>query len=104
MTPVVNIILESTNESVVFNQLNLNEHLNNLLMEVKDENKNEYCSKCNCERKKYIMKKICYAFDLIVFYINREKDPDYLLSFNYPEKFKGRDLINKEWDLHDYQL
>ena len=88
MTPVVNIILESTNESVVFNQLNLNEHLNNLLSERKDENINEYCSKCNCERKKYIIKKIFYVNDLIVFYINRGKDPEYLLSFNYPEKFK----------------
>ena len=103
-TPVVNIILESTNENAVFNQFNLNEHLNNLLMEVKDENKNEYCIKCNCERKKYIMKEIFYAFGLIVFYINREKDPEYRLSFNYPEKFNGRKLINKEYNLYDYQL
>ena len=104
MTPVVNIILESTNENIVFNQLNLNEHLNNLLMEEKDENKNEYCSKCNCERKKYIMKEIFYAFGLIIFYINREKNPECPLFFNYPEKFSGKKLINKEYDLHDYQL
>jgi len=104
MTPVVNIFLESKKEIFGFNQLNLNDHLNNLLIEEKDENENEYCSKCNNQTKKYIMKEIFYAFGLIVFYINREKDPEGRLSFNYPERFSGKMLINKDFDLHDYQL
>ena len=103
-TPVVNIILESTNENVVFNQLNLNEHLNNLLIETKDENINEYCFNCKNERNKYVKKEIFLTFSLIIFYINREKDPQNRLSFNYPERFDGKKLINKVFDLYNYQL
>ena len=101
---MVNIILESTNENVVFNQLNLNEHLNNLLIETKDENINEYCFNCKNERNKYVKKEIFLTFSLIIFYINREKDPQHLLSFNYPERFDGKKLINKVFDLYNYQL
>ena len=104
MTPVVNIILESNNDNTFFNQLNLNEHLNNLLTKEKNENINEFCSKCNCQRIKYLKEEIFYSFDLIIFNINREKDPGYQLSFNYPEKFNGSKLINKDYNLHDYQL
>ena len=104
MTPVVNIILESNNDNTFFNQLNLNEHLNNLLTKEKNENINEFCSKCKCQRIKYLKDEIFYSFDLIIFNINREKDPGYQLSFNYPEKFNGSKLINKDYNLHDYQL
>ena len=110
MVPVVNIILESTNEDLSYNQsnqinkLNLNEHLNNLLLEKKDENINEYCNNCKNQTSKYIMKEIFLAFNLIIFYINREKDPECRLSFNYPEVFDGKKLINKAFDLYNYQL
>jgi len=104
MTSVVNIFLESKKEIFGFNQLNLNDHLNNLLIEEKDENENEYCSKCNNQTKKYIMREIFYAFGLIVFYINKEKDPEGRLSFDYPERFSGNMLINKDFNMHDYQL
>ena len=103
-TPVVNIILDSTNKNIFFNQFSLNEHLNNLLMEDKDESINEYCNNCKIQTKKYIMKDIYLTFGLIIFYINREKDPNCQLSFNYPEKFNGKKLINKEFGLYDYQL
>ena len=103
-TPVVNIILDSTNKNIVFNQLNLTEHLNNLLMENKDENINEYCNNCKIQTNKNIMKEMYLTFGLIIFYINRKKDPNCQLSFNYPEKFNGKKLINKDFELYDYQL
>ena len=103
-TPVVSIILDSTNENNTFNPLNLNEHLKNLLMENKDENINEYCNKCKIQTKKNIIKEIYLTFSLIIFYINRKKDPNCLLSFNYPEKFNGKKVINKDYGLYDYQL
>ena len=103
-TPVVNIILESTSDNIFFNQLNLSEHLNNLLIEKKDENINEYCINCKNERKKYVNKELFLTFSLIIFYINREKDPESRLAFNYPESFDGKKLINEVFDLYNYQL
>ena len=103
-TPVVNIFLDSTNKNIISNQLNLNEHLRILLMENKDGSINEYCNNCKIQTKKYIMKDIYLTFGLIIFYINREKDPNCQLSFNYPEKFNGKKVINKEFELYDYQL
>ena len=103
-TPVVNIILESTSDNIFFNQLNLSEHLNNLLIEKKDENINEYCINCKNQRKKYVSKELFLTFSLIIFYINREKDPESRLAFNYPESFDGKKLINEVFDLYNYQL
>ena len=101
---MINIILESNDENIFFNQLSLNEHLNNLLIEKKDENINEYCLNCKNERSKYVMKEIVLTFSLIIFYINREKDPQCRLSFNYPKRFDGKKLISKIFDLYNYEL
>ena len=102
--PVVNIILESSSENMFFNQLNLKDHLNNLLIEKKDEDINEYCIYCNNQRHKFVRKEIFLTFNIIIFYINREKDPECRLSFNYPEIFNGKELVNKLFDLYNYQL
>ena len=104
--PVVNIILEANDEytNTLLNQFNLTEHLNNLLITKNDENIYEYCLNCKNQRKKYIMKEIFLTFSVVVFYINREKDPKGRISFNYPEKFDGKKVINKVFDLYNYQL
>ena len=44
------------------------------------------------------------GFGVIIFNINREKDQNYETSFNYPEKFKGKDIFNTSNENNNYEL
>ena len=104
-SPVIDIYLESNkNNNNFLNNINLIEHLKNLLNDKDNSIINENCIICGRPEEKYVIKEIYCATDIIIFYIIRKNDPNYEIFFNYPEQFDGKVVINKEIKLPNYQL
>ena len=101
---VINIYLEDNNDNIFIKKYNLIEDLNKLLIKKENENILENCIICKSQQKKNIKKEIFMGFGVIIFNINREKDQNYETSFNYPEKFKGKDIFNTSNENNNYEL
>ena len=101
---VINIYLEDNNDNIFIKKYNLIEDLNKLLIKKENENILENCIICKSQQKKNIKKEIFMGYGVIIFNINREKDQNYETSFNYPEKFKGKDIFNTSNENNNYEL
>ena len=99
---VINIYLECSNQTnIIFNNnLNLEEHLNNLLIEKEQAMIFENCIYCKSKRNKLVIKNLLSITEVIIFNINRKKDPNYQISFNYPEFFDGKKIIKNELNIN----
>ena len=76
---VINIYLEDNNN--VFNDLNLEEHLNSLLIEKENEYIVEDCIICTSPQKKLMIKRIYSSPEILIFNIDEvEKPSQYRLS------------------------
>ena len=99
---VTNIYLEYYNQPNMIsnNNLNLEEHLKNLLIEKGHETVFENCVNCKSQKNKFVEKELYTVSEVIIFNINRKKDPQYQVSFNYPEFFEGKKIIKNELNLN----
>ena len=84
--PVINVFLKE-NENEDFNKLNLENHLKTVLMAEEEENINENCIICTTEQTKLISKDLYSSSTVLIININRDKDPNNTVSFEYPEEF-----------------
>ena len=81
------------------------EHLKSLLNDKDKGVTNENCIICdNSQQKKYVMNNIYLTSEIVIINIIRKNDPNYTISFNYPEQFDGKIVINEKLDLPNYQL
>ena len=106
-SPVIDIYLESNNnnDNILLNNLNLIEHLKSLLNDKDKGVINEDCIICNNgQQKKFVMNNIYLTSEIVIINIIRKNDPNYTISFNYPEQFDGKVVINQQLDLPNYQL
>ena len=91
-SPVINIYLESNNE-IEFNNISLTENLKTLLN--KDtKNIKEECNVCHGQHEIFVGRDIFATSSIIIININREKDPNNEIIFDYPEEFDGKKVIN----------
>ena len=101
-SPVIDIYLESNNNNLL-NNVNLIEHLKNLLNDKDNRIIYENCVVCG-PKNKYVIKDIYSTTEIIIFNIIRKNNQSYEISFNYPEQFDGKEVINKDIELPYYQL
>lgn len=95
--PIIDIFLQA-NENDKYNNISFKEHFNSLLLDKEEEIVNEDCIICNIKKDKVVSKNLYYSSDLIIININRDKDPNNLVQFNYPEVFEKKDIINDKND------
>ena len=78
----------------------ITENLKNLLIK---DNKTikEICNVCHEQHDIFIGKDIFITSAIIIININREKDPNNIINFDYPEEFNGKKVIN---DSNNFQL
>lgn len=109
-TPVINIYLKAINnvnynQFNYLNEFNLKEHLKTLLMPNESENIRENCFVCGEEKNKFVSKDIYTISEILIINIDRQKDENNIISFEYPEKLKTNDIINnKDMDATEYEL
>jgi hypothetical protein len=101
--PVITVFLKE-NENEEFNKLNLENHLKTFLTAEEEENINENCIICTSEQKKFISKDLYSSSAVLIININRDKDPNNAVSFEYPEEFDGKKVINEKINLPIYEL
>ena len=95
--PIIDIFLQA-NENDKYNNISFKEHFNSLLLDKEEEIVKEDCIICNIKKDKVVSKNLYYSSDLIIININRDKDPNNLVQFNYPEVFEKKDIINDKND------
>ena len=101
--PVINIYLEE-NHNGNFNKLSFEEHIKTLLIKEEETKTKDFCVICDSNQEKIVNKNIYSTSEVIIFNINRDKDPNNTVSFKYPETFSGKKIFNNFIDLPDYKL
>ena len=99
--PVINLYLESFNEG--FNDISLIENLKTLLNKDNNNTKVE-CKACHEQHDIFVGKDIFSTTTIVIININREKDPNNNINFDYPEEFDGKKVINDSFELPKYEL
>ena len=105
-SPIIDINLEAPtyyNESF---RVSLEEHLKILLIDKESQNIKESCILCGKEQIKIVSKDIVTTSEVLILNINRKNDINNIISFNYPEEFSGKKIINSDdkYNLPDYEL
>ena len=103
-TPVINIYIEANQNDFGFNNMNLEENLYVYLTKDEDSHIKENCYICCAESEKNISQLIYTTPEMLIFNINRDKDPNNIKHFKYPMKFNGTKVINKDIQLPNYEL
>ena len=101
-TPVIDIYLEANEEN--YFKLSLEEHLNFLLTNKENQNTIEQCIFCASEQKKLVSRNILTTSEILIVNINRKKDKNNTISFNYPLEFSGKKIIMEKNQSFDYEL
>ena len=99
--PVINLYLESSN--IGFNDISLTKYLQNLLNKDNNNTKVEFKA-CHEQHDIYVKKNIFITTTIVIININREKDPNNNINFDYPEEFDGKKVINDSINLPKYEL
>ena len=102
-TPVIDIYLEANEENKYF-KLSLEEHLNFLLTNKENQNTIEQCIFCASEQKKLVSKNVLITTSILIVNINRKKDKNKTISFNYPLEFSGKKINMEKNQSFDYEL
>ena len=98
--PVINIYIETTQNG----NLSLEGNLDILFENKENEYIKENCIICGCETEKKVSQFIYITSEILIFNINREKDPNNDKNFKYPMNFDGNKVINKDIQLPNYKL
>ena len=83
--------------------MTLTKYLQNLLNKDNNNTKVE-CKACHEQHDTYVAKDIFITSTIVIININREKDPNNNINFDYPEEFDGKEVINKTLNLPKYEL
>ena len=103
-SPVINIYIEITKNDIGFNNLNLEENLYVYLTNEENSKIKELCQSCCGDSEKSVSQLIYLTTEILIFNINRDKDPNNVKHFKYPMKFDGSKVINKDFQLPNYEL
>jgi hypothetical protein len=103
-SPVINIYLETLQNDIGFNDINLELNLYAYLTNEDNKNIKENCIICGCETKKNVVQYIYTSPEIIIFNINRNKDPHYKKHFKYPMYFDGNRVFKTDVQLPNYEL
>ena len=102
--PVINIYIETTKNDIGFNNLSLEENLYVYLTNEDNQCIKENCQSCCAESEKNVSQLIYLTSEILIFNINRDKDPNNIKHFKYPMFFDGNKVINKDVQLPNYEL
>jgi hypothetical protein len=102
--PVINIYIETTKNDIGFNNLSLEENLYVYLTNEDNQCIKENCQACCAESEKNVSQLIYLTSEILIFNINRDKDPNNIKHFKYPMFFDGNKVINKDFPLPNYEL
>jgi hypothetical protein len=103
-TPVINIYIETLPNDIGFNNLSLEENLYAYLTNKENEQIKENCLICEGETVKNVSQTIYATPEILIFNINRDKDPKYVKHFSYPMHFDGKKIINSDAPTQNYEL
>ena len=92
--PIITLYLEP-NPNIFNNLFFLLNHFDSLLISPKDRIINEFCQKCRFQTNQYVTKYILSPSEIIIFDINRDSDPNNIVSFNYPTELYSQNIIKK---------
>ena len=102
-SPVIDVFLEVSQDNIL-NNLSFEEHLKSFLLEKENETIQEHCLFCDSQQGKLLSKDIITTPQVLIVNINRNNDKANKISFKYPLQFSGKNIINKDYDLPDYEL
>jgi hypothetical protein len=103
-SPVINIYIETTQNNIYFNNISLEENLYAYLTNEENNCIKENCLICCTESEKKVSQLIYLTPEILIFNINRDKDPNNIKNFKYPMFFDGNKVINKDIPLPNYEL
>jgi len=99
-SPIINIYLENKNNNIV-NKFNLKDDLKDLIMSKEENNIREECLLCKSEQNKFVQKEIVTTSLILIINIIRKNNK---IFFKYPEQFNGKEIINNEIGIPNYEL
>ena len=103
-SPVINIYIETLENDIGFNNLSLEENLYAYLTNKENENIKENCIICGCATEKNVSQFVYITPEILIFNINRNKDPNYVKHFKYPMNFDGNKIFKTDAQLPNYEL
>ena len=100
-SPIINVYLNQENPDLLYFE-NFKYHL----IKKEKETIKEICVLCadGEEKTKIVVKDIQYTPEILIINIDRKKDPEYRISFKYPEQFDIQNIVQQEMEISDYVL
>ena len=84
--------------------MSLEENLYIYLTNKENEYIKENCVICGCATEKNVSQYAYITPEILIFNINRNKDPNYVKHFKYPMNFDGNKIFNTDIQLLNYEL